>query len=450
MLKRLILQNTGPMPNQNIEFGNRLNIITGDNGLGKSFLLDVIWYVLTRKWPGEINPRLTSGYMARPKDPTQPASINFDIITEKSPEIQSYIASFDREDQSWIGKAGRPYSSGLVIYAHSDGSFSVWDSARNFWKTRNGVDIQDNLSAFVFSQSDIWNGLKSQDDKLLCNGLIADWAKWQNDSKGWEFEILETMLEQLSPPEFIIKSGALTRIAVNDPRDIPTIKMNYGEVPVLWASAGIRRILTFAYFLTWALSEHIRACKVLGVIPSTQITFLIDEIESHLHPKWQRQILLGIIKVLDKISDVLKEKISNLLTSNETLRLNNSVQIITTTHSPLVMVSLEDFFDSTIDKWFDFDLEKGGDVCFTTRNFEKLGDANSWLTGVAFDLNSTRSPEAEFAVQRISTLMKCNKDLTNSKELKEAYQELLKTLSPLDDLLFTIRYTCEKKGWNLK
>ena len=114
------------------------------------------------------------------------------------------------------------------------------------------------------------------------------------------------------------------------------------------------------------------------------------------------------------------------------------------------MVSLEDFFDSTIDKWFDFDLEKGGDVCFTTRNFEKLGDANSWLTGVAFDLNSTRSPEAEFAVQRISTLMKCNKDLTNSKELKEAYQELLKTLSPLDDLLFTIRYTCEKKGWNLK
>lgn len=451
MLRRLKLKNTGPIPDQTIEFGERLNIITGDNGLGKSFLLDIVWYALTRKWAGEINPHLTSGYMARPLDPTKPASITFDLETENGNKIQDYAASFDREDQAWVGKAGRPYSAGLVVYAHSDGSFSVWDPARNYWKTRNGVDIQDHLPAFVFSPSEVWNGLKDKDDKPLSNGLIADWAKWQNDSKGWEFPILETMLEQLSPPEFVIKSGSLTRIAVNDPRDIPTIKMNYGEVPVLWASAGIRRILAFAYFLTWALSEHIRACKVLGTQPSIQITFLIDEIESHLHPKWQRQIMNGIIEVLDKIPYVMKEKTSFLsLPSQGSKWGNNKIQVIATTHSPLVMVALEDRFDYSVDKWFDFDSGEKGEVCFTTRDFEKLGDANAWLVGKAFDLNSARSPEAETAVQRMNELMQSEKDLTNSPELKEAYKELLRTLSPLDDILFTIRYTCEKKGWNLK
>ncbi|WP_218969708.1 hypothetical protein, partial [Candidatus Synechococcus spongiarum] len=46
----------------------RLNLSIGDNGLGKSFLLDVAWWALTRKWPRDLNPRLMSGYQARPTD----------------------------------------------------------------------------------------------------------------------------------------------------------------------------------------------------------------------------------------------------------------------------------------------------------------------------------------------------------------------------------------------
>lgn len=54
MIHTLRIQNTGPAPSlPEIEFGERLNLITGDNGLGKSFLLDIVWWALTRKWPGE-------------------------------------------------------------------------------------------------------------------------------------------------------------------------------------------------------------------------------------------------------------------------------------------------------------------------------------------------------------------------------------------------------------
>ena len=51
MLEALTLRNVGPASEMSMELGSRLNIVTGDNGLGKSFLLDVAWWALTRKWP---------------------------------------------------------------------------------------------------------------------------------------------------------------------------------------------------------------------------------------------------------------------------------------------------------------------------------------------------------------------------------------------------------------
>lgn len=55
MLQQLTLPNVGPAVSMELHFGSRLNVLTGDNGLGKSFLLEIAWWSLTRKWPAEIN-----------------------------------------------------------------------------------------------------------------------------------------------------------------------------------------------------------------------------------------------------------------------------------------------------------------------------------------------------------------------------------------------------------
>ncbi len=68
MLKHLKLHNLGPAPSLELTLSPRLNVITGDNGLGKSFLLDVAWWAMTRKWPAEINPLLTAGQKAIPRE----------------------------------------------------------------------------------------------------------------------------------------------------------------------------------------------------------------------------------------------------------------------------------------------------------------------------------------------------------------------------------------------
>lgn len=45
MLEHLKLKNLGPATELNFQFGSRINVLTGDNGLG-----DLAWWVLTRTW----------------------------------------------------------------------------------------------------------------------------------------------------------------------------------------------------------------------------------------------------------------------------------------------------------------------------------------------------------------------------------------------------------------
>ncbi len=83
MLEYLRLKNTGPAHEMEIEFAPRLNLLTGDNGLGKSFLLDTAWWALTRRWPREVNRSMTCGLPARPIDPARPASIRFRLSAKR-------------------------------------------------------------------------------------------------------------------------------------------------------------------------------------------------------------------------------------------------------------------------------------------------------------------------------------------------------------------------------
>lgn len=425
MIQYLALENVGPAASMELEFGDRLNIITGDNGLGKSFLLDIAWWALTRKWPAEINPGMTGGMKALPAREGA-ASIAFSF-EGKSKQLQ-YVSTFQRYEQAWTGQQGRPPNPGLVCYAMADGSFAAWDPARNYWRTVGGIDVQDRVPAYVFSPSEIWNGLPGPSGTPLCNGLVNDWAGWQKEN-GEQFRQLQAALHALSPTALErMEAGELTRISLDDVRDMPTIRMPYGlDVPVLHASAGIRRILALAYLLVWMWNEHKAAAKLLGEATTHQMIFLIDEVEAHLHPSWQRQVIPSLIRVV------------------QTLISTASVQIIAATHSPLVMASLEPHFDAEQDAWFDLDLEGNQQVVLNPRDFAKYGTADRWLMSEAFDLSSTRSPEYADLVHRAAALL--DAETVNPDEVRAMHEELVAALAPTDDFLFRWQYICRKKGW---
>lgn len=448
MIKHLKMTNVGPAPKMELEFGKRLNVITGDNGLGKSFLLDIAWWAMTRKWPAELNSRLTSGKVALPTDKKQEAEIDFSFSAVST--TKDYTSKFEPRGQNWKVQQGRPANPGLVFYAMADGSFAVWDPARNYWKSKTSDESKERSAAYVFSPKDVWDGLQSHDGTWLCNGLIRDWAGWQKE-KGRAFESLISVLDGLSPSSTEkIVPGSLTRISLDDVRDMPTLKMLYGqEVAVVHASAGMRRIITLAYFLVWCWEEHLKAKELLGEEPVTNTVFLIDEVESHLHPKWQRVVIPALMNVMKQLTNskgiLLIDDIEDCAHPIETL-LPADVQLIAVTHSPLVMASVEAWFDRAQDAWFDLDLLVNN-VELTQREFVRQGDVRSWLTSEAFDLKSGYSIEAETALEEAALALsneRFSKDNALSLE-----QRLRTVLSDIDPFWMRWRFVAEKRGWTL-
>ncbi|KWE60344.1 hypothetical protein WL77_26495 [Burkholderia ubonensis] len=363
MLESLRLHNVGPAPVMNMELAPRLNLITGDNGLGKSFLLDVAWWALTRTW---------ARGLALPKPGTK-SSISF-TYTKKTPEPYTYTSKFDVGVERWSVKNSRPAIPGLILYAQVDGGFSVWDPARNYWKD----DSPDRPNAYLFSASEVWEG------NDYCEGLIRDWGSWQRE-KGRPFKLLKNVLETLSPSaQEKLEAGDLVKLTVSDPKRYPTLRMPYGdEVPVVHASAGIRRIIALAYLLIWTWEEHLEAARVRGEPPAREVVFLVDEIEAHLHPQWQRRIVPALLRVMDALTGQHKSR----------------VQLIAVTHSPLVLASAEPFFDADMDAWFDLDLDAGTkSVELQKRTFVRHGEVGNWLTSEAFELSEPRSLEGERAI----------------------------------------------------
>ncbi len=430
MLSSLRLSNVGPAPKMGMDLAPRLNLITGDNGLGKSFLLDVAWWALTRKWPRDINAALTSGYRAKPSDPEQEAEITF-TLTGKSKPV-TYTSRYEARSEAWVGKVGRPWNPGLVLYAHADGGFSVWDPARNYWKKAGNVDVQERLPGYVFSPREVWDGLSmviGDKSTRVCNGLLNDWSSWIRE-QGSVAKNMERVLRELSPSQDegdLLSVGALTRMSLDDVRDVPSLRTAHGDVPILHASSGVRRIVALAYMLQWSWREHRIAAKQLGEQPTSQVVMLFDEIESHLHPRWQRSVLQSLLRLA------------------EVMHIGAKIQLLAATHSPLVLASAEPWFDAEQDAWFDLDLVRNGKsatVELQRREFVRLGDVSNWLTSDAFDLESPRSREAEAAIHRALAVLRDRE--TDGAKLLAIDQQLRSALPEIDP--FWVRWRAWRDG----
>lgn len=391
MLKSLHIQDVGPASRLDLELGERLSVLTGDNGLGKSFVLEVAWWALTGAWVG------------RPVLPQRGKEESARLSGEV--HGQDFASHFDRIVQQWgdpyqgdgtIGQHRLPQSnvtipdwlSGQdpVLYGRPDGSFSVSDPARFRSSTRRSdggfLRTAVGTHCFHFNTDTLWNGLE-EDGKTVCNGLIQDWVTWQLEAQNdatHPFHLLRTTIEKLSHPEEPMTPGKPVRLYLDDVRKIPTIDLPYENIPVVHVSSGMKRILGLAYLVTWMWTEHVQACSMIGRKPAERVVVLFEEPETHLHPKWQRHIVPALLSVLGGLSAAMRP------------------QLILTTHAPLVLASMEPSFDPLTDQLFHFALE-GKDVILQNPTWQKHGDSAGWLASDVFDLSrGGYSRDAEQAI----------------------------------------------------
>lgn len=420
MLKSLTLCGVGPSTNLGpIEFAPRLNFLTGDNGLGKSFILDIAWWALTRTWA-----RNTS---ATPHPNAIQPSIKY-VFSKNTPGDFNGDSVFDRTTQQWPVKRGRPSIPGVVIYAGVDGSFSAWDPARNYWA---GSQSQpERPRCFNFSPDAVWNGLDGVGGIRYCNGLIHDWVLWQR-GRDPAFEDLARVLKTLSPSENErLQPGDPVRLGL-DVKDFPSLRMPYGQdVALIHASAGMRRIVALAYLLVWTWREHQLAAKQTGTSPAREIIFLLDEIECHLHPQWQRRVVPALLDVMQALTGQ-----------------NVPCQLIIATHSPLVLASVEPRFDEDRDAVYTLQLRNQAAVV-DRETWAKQGDVVNWLVSDTFGLHQARSVEAEAAIEAAEAWMRGDTSALPAQlqSQEKIHQALLDTLPGADHFWPRWIVTTEKRS----
>lgn len=409
MLKRLHLENVGPVSRLDVEFADRLNIFTGDNGLGKTFLLDTAWYFLS----DPNHPFAPKGSQSRLEEPTVRYVLErFDMDKEEKYDWPHFFSYMDRRELWDCVDRIHPSSDlpDIGIYIKPDNNFSIIDSLR----TRGGFSL-DHVVPLEFSADQLWYGSKT-DDVVLCNGLISDWVRWQNHPDQTTFSLFWKVIERLFPASETPKVGPTTRLSLKDVRDIPTLEFPYDRVPITHLSSGMKRIISLAYSLVWTWYEHRQAAALARVEPAKQLLLLIDEVELHLHPQWQRSIfpaIMDAIKLLDP---------------------HIQVQVLATTHSPLVLASLEPFFDEETDTLFGFELVDR-EISIQEFPWAKMGDVDDWLTSSIFGLSRPRSRESEVAINAAYAIMR-NADMTkfpNHLQTQDSIHQALLNLLPDDD-----------------
>ncbi|MDR1467895.1 MAG: ATP-binding protein, partial [Spirochaetaceae bacterium] len=209
---------------------------------------------------------------------------------------------------------------------------------------------------------------------------------------------------------------------------IPTITYTHGNTPIIHASAGIKRIITLAYLIVWAWHEHKVAAELYNVMPEKRMIILIDEIEEHLHPKWQRIILPALLNIQSLLSNKLE------------------IQYIVSTHSPLILASSETYFDENKDSLFNLEIAKDSvqQISLSKLDFVKYGHVNSWLTSEIFGLNEPRALQAEKIIDQARQLQL--QDNPDKEQVDKAHGQLLNELSADDPFWPRWIYFAEKHG----
>jgi hypothetical protein len=406
-LVSLNLSSIGPCRSLNMDMGERLTLITGDNGLGKSFLMECAWWAATGEWlheaafPGE--ERFLVGEVPE---------IGF-TIRDSHLIARNTTIPFDWGRESWDEPKDRPRLRALGVYSAADGSFAIYDPGKE--RRRKSITL---------SQSDIWGtGSKEME------GIVRDWVRWEQSPDKFAFSLLKELMAKLSPEDLGILEPAGRTIRVpSDRRDIPMIRHSYGETPITFESDGVKRVLGLCYLIAWTIHEHRLTAKRRQEAPLDRLILVMDEVESHLHPRWQRTILPAVIEATCAISEI------------------SSLQIIAATHSPVVLSSIETLFDPALDQSYHFSIE-GSDVAFGPLQYSAQGEISHWITSPFIGLRYARSKQGENALAKAKALQEL--DEPSPGEIAEVYELLKKALSPTDSFWARWVFFAKKHGVGL-
>ena len=411
-IRSLQMREVGPALALHYRATPRLNLITGDNSLGKTFLLDCAWWAITGAW---------NQYPAEPRRDARRSLPRMKFSLNASGRQRDFAFKYSFDRQSWLPvTSASERLGGLAIYCRHDGSYVIWDPASSGKSTPESHSV-----TIALDRSSLWHGKFSVNDQgqriSICNGLLSDWVDWQTRSSRFDeiFGAFVQCLHTLSPPGGQQLEVDEPTQMPGDEREMPALRMPYGSIPFVHSSAGVQRIVGLVYVIIWTWFRHQRQAKMAGRNPQDRLVLIVDEIEAHLHPRWQRSIVPSLLSAVDALAGEL------------------TTQLHIATHAPLVLASTEPIFDQENDSLHHLTLDD--DYVDVERfDFAKFGSVDSWLRSDIFGLAHARSIRAELAIERAKALQLSS--IPDTAEVIATDEELGRVLRDDDDFWPRWRY----------
>jgi hypothetical protein len=383
-LLRVELRNIGPFKHLVLDFNTLWKVLLGDNGVGKSTILKGIAVAIVGS-----EGKQYAGRLLRAGETLGSVT----IVTQKNPS--GYIAEIQRVglEAEVVTRSDRVLETeGWVALAFPPLRATSWASSRGPQgggaRYPMAADLLPMPSGEVDSRmDDLKQWLVNTD--ALCRKEGAAEIDRQRATRmlGTFFGIVGELMEGLN-----IRFNEVTsdfRILVETPD---------GAVQIEALSQGLTSLLSWIGIVVQRLYEVTPVRPEADDAMQEYALILMDEIDAHMHPLWQQQLLGRLKKLLP------------------------NVQVIATTHSPLVVAGLEP------EEVTRFVRDEAGAVVAAPIDKDMTeGRTDQILTGDLFGLDSTLALSASNAALMDEYKTLISKTIRTTKE-EERFSELHKVL----------------------
>lgn len=397
-VKKLKIAGLRALTQIELEFQPGMNLLVGVNGVGKTTVLDALRFSLSRIFLALTNQKLSK--VSIESHNIQIGAESIQIECEVEHQAKDFSLLLLKQKQQYVG--GSPGEVRAQVIERPDieefipaNWLSSFPNSKQsniqpigvFYSVRRSIPIEQKQSTVdSFSANRDFN-LQEIADWIHTNEILAE----ENHKYGLHVGAL-----RYAADTFLPEYQNLHVIDFEGTKHL-MIKKNGIPLNVRQLSDGERGVLALALDLARRLS--IANPGLDNPIAEGEGIILIDELDLHLHPKWQRTIVENLTKTFPKC------------------------QFIATTHSPQIIPSVEP--ENVL-------IMKDGKVDSANRTF---GMDSNWILRVLMETDD-RPYEAIEAIKKVENLILAG-DFTKARQEISEYKQ--KDLDPTEWAVFEAR-----------